>query len=146
MVLGACLPRTRLRKGLARYRDDLPAALQKALDGCVADPPTCPRQEQCTRHCATRGRSESLARDIASEVSQALLMELGIGNRTTLFAHPRLAESTVCFEEPIVTFALDDVLPSSIRIGGHGYDRRQASRCESQAGRSLKNHDNYLRV
>ena len=60
-------------------------------------------------------------------------MELGIGNRTTLFAHPRLAESTVCFEEPIVTFALDDVLPSSIRIGGHGYDRRQASRCESQA-------------
>jgi hypothetical protein len=73
-------------------------------------------------------------------------MELGIGNRTTLFAHPRLAESTVCFEEPIVTFALDDVLPSSIRIGGHGYDRRQASRCESQAGRSLKNHDNYLRV
>jgi hypothetical protein len=85
-------------------------------------------------------------RFVLTETRQALLMELGIGNRTTLFAHPRLAESTVCFEEPIVTFALDDVLPSSIRIGGHGYDRRQASRCESQAGRSLKNHDNYLRV
>jgi hypothetical protein len=42
-------------------------------------------------------------------------MELRIGNRTTLFAHARLAESAVCFEEPIVTFALDDVLPGSIR-------------------------------
>jgi hypothetical protein len=45
-------------------------------------------------------------------------MELRIGNRTTLFAHARLAESAVCFEEPIVTFALDDVLPGSIEDRG----------------------------
>jgi hypothetical protein len=71
-------------------------------------------------------------------------MELRIGNRTTLFAHARLAESAVCFEEPIVTCALDDVLPGSIRMGGHGYDGRQASRREGQAGRRLKDHDNHL--
>ena len=68
-------------------------------------------------------------------------MELRIGNRTTLFAHARLAESAICFEEAIVTFALDDVLPGSIRTGGHGYDGRQASRREGQADRSLKDHD-----
>jgi len=72
-------------------------------------------------------------------------MELRIGNRTTLFAHARLAESAVCFEEPIVTFALDDVLPGSIRTDGHGYHGRQASRREAQADRSLKDHDNHLR-
>src|ERR1700730_1602292 len=44
---------------------------------------------------------------VLTETRQALLMELRIGNRTTLFAHARLAESAVCFEEPIVTFALD---------------------------------------
>ena len=75
---------------------------------------------------------------ILTETRQALLMELRIGNRTTLFAHARLAESAVCFEEPIVTFALDDVLPGSIRTDGHGYDGRQASRREGQADRSLK--------
>src|ERR1700730_11193879 len=58
---------------------------------------------------------------VLTETRQALLMELRIGNRTTLFAHARLAESAVCFEEPIVTFALDDVLPGSIRTDGHGY-------------------------
>jgi Helix-turn-helix domain len=82
---------------------------------------------------------------VLTETRQALLMELGIGNRTTLFAHARLAESAVCFKEPIVTFALDDVLPGSIRTDGHGYDGRQASRREGQADRSLKDHDNHLR-
>ena len=81
---------------------------------------------------------------VLTETRQALLMELRIGNRTTLFAHARLAESAVCFEEPIVTFALDDVLPGSIRTDGHGYDGRQASRREGQADRSLKDHDNHL--
>jgi hypothetical protein len=33
-------------------------------------------------------------------------MELRIGDRTALFPHARLAESAVCFEEPIVTLAL----------------------------------------
>src|SRR5258708_8866789 len=61
---------------------------------------------------------------ILTETRQALLMELRIGNRTTLFAHARLAESAVCFEEPIVTFALDDVFPGSIRPAWHGYDVR----------------------
>jgi hypothetical protein len=67
-------------------------------------------------------------------------MELWIGDRTTLLAHARLAESAVCFKEPIVTFALDDVLPGSIRTGGHGYYGRQASRREGQADRSLNDH------
>jgi hypothetical protein len=82
---------------------------------------------------------------VLTETRQALLMELRIGDRTTLFAHARLAESAVCFEEPIVTLALDDVLPGSICTDGHGYDGRQASRREGQADRSLKNHDNHLR-
>jgi hypothetical protein len=82
---------------------------------------------------------------VLTEARQALLMELWIGNRTTLLAHARLPESAVCFEEPIVTFALDDVLPGSIRMGGHGYDGGQASRREGQAGLSLKDHDNHLR-
>jgi len=69
---------------------------------------------------------------VLTETRQALFMELRIGNRTTLFAHARLAESAVCFEEPIVTFALDDVLPGSIRTDGHGYDGRQASRREAK--------------
>jgi hypothetical protein len=68
-----------------------------------------------------------------TETSQALFMELRIGNRTTLFANARLAESAICFKEPIVTFALYDVLPGSIRTGGHSYDGRQASRREGQA-------------
>ena len=70
-------------------------------------------------------------------------MELRIGNRTTLFAHARLAESAVCFEEPIVTFALDDVLPDSIRTDGHGYGGRQASRREGQADRSRPSRRAY---
>src|ERR1700730_8929051 len=57
--------------------------------------------------CTVPGRGDH--RLVLTETRQALLMELRIGNRTTLFAHARLAESAVCFEEPIVTFALDDV-------------------------------------
>src|ERR1700720_1048467 len=62
---------------------------------------------------------------VLTETRQALLMELRIGDRTTLFAHARLAESAVCFEEPIVTLALDDVLPGSICMDGRGYDGRK---------------------
>jgi hypothetical protein len=82
---------------------------------------------------------------VLTETRQALFMELRIGNRTTLFAHARLAESAICFEKPIVTFALDDVLPGSIRMGGHRCDGRQASRREGQADRSFEDHDNHLR-
>jgi hypothetical protein len=43
---------------------------------------------------------------VLTEARQALFMELRIGNRTTLSAHARLAESAICFQEPIVTCAL----------------------------------------
>src|SRR5580698_9914938 len=64
---------------------------------------------------------------VLTETRQALLMELRIGDRTTLFAHARLAESAVCFEEPIVTLALDDVLPGSICTGMVTMAVRQAA-------------------
>jgi hypothetical protein len=82
------------------------------------------------------------------EARQALLMELRIGNRTTLLAHSRLAEGAVCLQHSSVMVAMHDVLAGrrGIGVGGHGHDRRQASCCESQTGRKLKNHDNHLRV
>jgi hypothetical protein len=82
------------------------------------------------------------------EARQALLMELRIGNRTTLLAHSRLAEGAVCLQHSSVMVAMHDVLAGrrGISVGGHGHDRRQANRCESQTGRHFKNHDNHLGV
>src|SRR5438270_13503927 len=72
---------------------------------------------------------------VLTETRHAVFMEVRIGNRTTLFAHARLAESASCFEEPIVTFALDDGLAGRIRMGGHRYAGRQASPREGQSAR-----------
>jgi hypothetical protein len=105
--------------------------------------------------CMVPGRGDLLVRcrrcdhrRVFPEARQALLMEFRIGNRTALLAHPRLAESAVRLQHSSVMVAMHDVLPGrrGIGIGGHGQDRRQASRCESQTGRNLKNHDDHLRV
>jgi len=87
-------------------------------------------------------------RRVFLEARQALLMELWIGNRAALLAHSRLAEGAVCLQHSSVMVAMHDVLAGrrGIGVGGHGHDRGQASRCESQTGRNLKNHDNHLRV
>ncbi|MGA7264509.1 MAG: hypothetical protein WBX30_26955 [Stellaceae bacterium] len=73
------------------------------------------------------------------EARQALLMELWIGNRAALLAHSRLAEGAVCLQHSSVMVAMHDVLAGrrGIGDGGHGHDRGQASRCESQTGRNL---------
>ena len=75
-------------------------------------------------------------------------MELRIGNRTALLAHSRLAEGAVRLQHSSVMVAMHDVLVGrrGIGVGGHGHDRRQASRRESETGRNLKNHDNHLRI
>src|SRR5207247_8840847 len=53
---------------------------------------------------------------VLTEARNALGMEIRIGDRPALLAHPRLAESGVCFQQPIVAFALDHVPPR--RPGG----------------------------
>src|SRR5260370_39743011 len=80
-----------------------------------------PRRRAYILLCMVPGRGDPSVRCrrrdhglVLTEARQGLFMELRIGDRTTLFAHARLAESAICFEEPIVTFALDDVLPDSI--------------------------------
>ena len=87
-------------------------------------------------------------RRVFLEARQALLMELRIGNRTALLAHSHLAEGAVCLQHSSVMVALHDVLAGrrGIGVGGHGHDCDKASRCESQTGRNLKNHDNHLQV
>ena len=104
--------------------------------------------------CMVPGRGDSVRcrrcdhRRVFLEARQALLMELRIGNRTALLAHSRLAEGAVRLQHSSVMVAMHDVLAGrrGIGVGGHGHDRGQASRCESQTGRNLKNHDNHLRV
>jgi hypothetical protein len=75
-------------------------------------------------------------RRVFLEARQALLMELRIGNRAALLAHSRLAEGAVCLQHSSVMVAMHDVLAGrrGIGVGGHGHDRGQASRCESQTG------------
>jgi len=45
------------------------------------------------------------------EARNTVLAELRIANRTALLEHPRLAKTAVRFQEPVVAFALDHILP-----------------------------------
>jgi hypothetical protein len=61
---------------------------------------------------------------------EAALTQLGIGDWAALSAYSCLPKASIGFEEPIVTLALNHILPRSgaarCRVSGQGGERRQA--------------------